>query len=86
MSSYVPALDTWLLQRELPQGVNGFITRDGDDTTYIVIDKDLSETKKLNTLTHEFVHLVRGDLDSDEKREDIEYKARVIRGILCHSI
>lgn len=72
MSSYVPALDCWLLVRDLPKGVNGFITRDGDNTSYIVIDGKLAEYDKLNTLMHEVVHLVRGDLDSDEHREDLE--------------
>lgn len=72
MSSYVPALDCWLMVRDLPQGVNGFITRDGEDTKYIIINKHLDENGKLNTLMHEIVHLVRGDLDSDEPLEIIE--------------
>lgn len=77
MSSYVPALDCWFMIRDLPEGAKGFITRDGDDTTYIIINRKLSETDKLNTLVHEVVHLVRGDLDSDESREDVE------RDIVC---
>lgn len=72
MSSYVPALDCWLMLRDLPEGVNGFITRDGNDTSYIFINQSIPENKKLNTLMHEIVHLVRGDLDSDEPLDVIE--------------
>lgn len=72
MSCYVPALDCYVLIRDLPLGANGFITRDGDDNTYIVINTHLSEYGKLNTLIHEIVHLIRGDLDSDASREDVE--------------
>jgi len=72
MSSYVPALDCWLMLRDLPDGANGFITRDADNTNYIIINKSLSESDKLLTLIHEIVHLIRGDLDSEEPREEIE--------------
>ena len=72
MSCYVPALDTWFLFRDLPQGAGGFITRDGDNTNYIVIDEKLTEGKKIMALIHEFVHLYRGDLDSDKDTEDLE--------------
>lgn len=72
MSSYVPALDTWFLFRELPDGANGFITRDADDTNYIVINSNISERKKIAALIHEFVHLYRGDLDSEDDIETIE--------------
>ncbi len=72
MSSYVPALDCWIMLRDLPSDAKGFITRDGNNTNYIIINKNLSENGKLNTLVHEIVHLVRCDLDSDEDREEIE--------------
>lgn len=72
MNSYVPALDCWLMLRDLPKGVNGFITRDGNDTSYIFINQNIPENCKLNTLMHEVVHLVRGDLDSDLEVEEIE--------------
>lgn len=72
MSSYVPALDTWFLFRDLPEGADGFITRDVENTNYIVINSNLSEKRKILTLIHEFVHLYRGDLDSDDDRSEIE--------------
>lgn len=72
MSSYVPALDCWLMERDLPNGANGFITRDADNTYYIIINKRLSENDKMNTLVHEIVHLIRGDLDSESDRAEIE--------------
>lgn len=72
LSSYVPALDCWLMVRDLPEGAKGFITRDSDNTTYIVINGRLSENEKLMTLMHEVVHFIRGDLDSEEPREEIE--------------
>jgi Zn-dependent peptidase ImmA (M78 family) len=72
MTCYVPSLDTWFLFRDLPKGAGGFITRDGEDTNYIVINSNLSENKKITALIHEFVHLYRGDLDSDEDIDQIE--------------
>ena len=72
MSSYVPALDTWFIFRDLPKGADAFITRDGENTHYIVINANLSEREKILALIHELVHLLRGDLDSDEDRETIE--------------
>ena len=72
MSSYVPALDTWFLFRDLPKGADGFITRDGENTNFIVINSNISEQRKIVALIHEFVHLYRGDLDSGEEREAIE--------------
>ena len=72
MSSYVPALDTWFLLRDLPDGADGFITRDGENTNFIVINSNICERKRMTALIHEFVHLYRGDLDSDEDREIIE--------------
>lgn len=72
MSSYVPALDTWFLFRDLPKGSDAFITRDGENTHYIVINENLSEREKILAIIHELVHLFRGDLDSDEDREVIE--------------
>ena len=72
MSSYVPALDTWFQFRPLPDGADAFITRDGDNTNFIVINSNISERRKLLALIHEFAHLYRGDLDSDEDRETIE--------------
>ena len=72
MSSYVPALDTWFQFRPLPDGADAFITRDGDNTNFIVINSNISERRKLLALIHEFAHLYRGDLDSDEDRDIIE--------------
>ena len=72
MSSYVPALDTWFLFRDLPDGADGFITRDGDNTNFIVINSNISEQRKILALIHEFAHLYRNDLDSDEDREALE--------------
>lgn len=72
MSSYVPALDTWFLFRDLPDGADGFITRDAENTNYIVINSNISEKKKIVALIHEFVHLYRGDLDSEEERDALE--------------
>lgn len=72
MSSYVPALDCWVMLRDLPNGVKGFITRDVNNTSFIIININLSESEKLRTLLHEIVHLIRGDLDSDQDRETIE--------------
>ena len=72
MSCYVPSLDTWFLFRDLPKGAGGFITRDGENTNYIVIDQKLTEDKKIMALIHEFVHLYRGDLDSDKDAEELE--------------
>ena len=72
MKSYVPALDTWFLIRDLPKGADGFITRDGENTNYIVINSNISEKRKMLALIHEFVHLYRGDLDSDEDRNVLE--------------
>jgi Zn-dependent peptidase ImmA (M78 family) len=72
MNCYVPALDTWFLFRDLPKGSGGFITRDGDDTNYIIVNDNLSEREKLIALIHEFVHLYRKDLDSEKSREEIE--------------
>lgn len=72
MSSYVPALDCWLMIRDLPDGARGFVTRDGNNTTYIIISSKLSEMDKLTTLMHEMVHYIRGDLDSEEPRCEIE--------------
>ena len=72
MSSYVPALDCWLMVRDLPKGVKGFITMDGNGTTFIVINSSLSEYEKMRTMMHEIVHLIRGDLDSDKPRYILE--------------
>jgi Zn-dependent peptidase ImmA (M78 family) len=58
--------------RDLPKGANGFITRDGEDNTYIIINTQLSEYGKINTLIHEIIHLIRGDLDSDAPRDEVE--------------
>lgn len=72
MSCYVPSLDTWFLFRDLPKGAGGFITRDGENTNYIVIDQKLTESEKIMALIHEFVHLYRGDLDSDKDTKELE--------------
>lgn len=72
MSSYIPSLDCWLMVRDLPKGVKGFITRDENGTAYIIISSRLSEYEKMRTLMHESVHLIRGDLDSDEPRYILE--------------
>ncbi len=72
MKCYVPALDTWFLFRDLSKGAGGLITRDGENTNYIIINDNLSEKDKMIALIHEFVHLYRGDLDSDKDRDELE--------------
>ena len=79
MSNYVPSLDLWVEITDLPNGVNGFTTRDGMDSTYILINEHLSECEKLKTLLHEMVHFIRGDLDSDESREEVEQDVVISR-------
>ena len=72
MTCFVPALDTWFMFRDLPKGSGGFITRDGEDKTYVIVNDNLCEKDKLIALIHEFVHLYRNDLDSEIDREEIE--------------
>lgn len=72
MTCFVPAIDTWFLFRDLPHGAGGFVTRDGEDTNYVIVNDNLSERDKMIALIHEFVHLYRNDLDSDKDRDELE--------------
>ncbi len=72
MRCFVPALDTWFMFKDLPHGTGAFVTRDGEDTNYVIVNDNLSEKEKIIALIHEFVHLYRHDLDSDLDREELE--------------
>ena len=72
MTCFAPALNTWFVFKPLPKGTGAFITRDGEDTNYVIVNDNLSELDKLLALIHEFIHLYRNDLDSDKDREELE--------------
>lgn len=72
MRCFVPALDTWFMFGDLPKGTGAFVTRDGADTNYVIVNDNLTEKEKIIALIHEFVHLYRRDLDSELGRDEIE--------------
>lgn len=57
---------------ELPNRVKGLITVDRNGNQFILINSNLSDEMKAETLKHEMLHLVRDDLYSDKSAEDIE--------------
>ena len=68
---YNPKYDFWLIETRLPLSVHGFVCRKNDQT-YMVINADLSEETKLETVQHEIDHLKRGDLYREEPATEIE--------------
>lgn len=71
MSEYLLAHDVWVSQHKLPMRVKGFCKRLGDDDC-IVVNEDLPEDQKYETVAHEILHFKRGDLWSDESVMAIE--------------
>lgn len=65
MSEYVAKLDLWVTQQRMPIRVKGFCKHVNNDDV-AVINEDLSDNAKLETVEHEARHFLRGDLESDE--------------------
>lgn len=56
----------------LPDRVKGLITCDRDGNNIILINPNLCESERAETLKHEYIHLFRSDLYSDEPAHVIE--------------
>ena len=63
---------SYVLHNEQLEPTGKFLTRDGEDTNFVIVNDNLSEQDKLIALIHEFVHLYRNDLDSDKDRDELE--------------
>lgn len=68
---YNPKYDFWLIETRLPLSVHGFVCRKNGQT-YMVINADLSEETKRETVQHEIDHIENGDLYCDEPATEIE--------------
>lgn len=70
-SEYLPREDCRVTICKLPPHVKGLCTVKGTEEL-ILINEDLSDEAKLETLFHELRHLHRGDLYNEEPVSSIE--------------
>ena len=55
----------------MPMAVHSFVCRKGG-ITFMIVNADLSEEAKRKAVEHEFEHIDRGDLYSDEDAVEME--------------
>ena len=68
---YLPRYDVWCIEERLPLSVHGFVCR-RNGQTFMVINSDLSEETKRETIQHEMDHLNGDDLFREESATEIE--------------
>ena len=68
---YNTKYDFWLIETRLPMSVHGFVCR-RNGQTYMVINADLSEETKRETVDHEMDHIEHGDLYREDPATQIE--------------
>ncbi len=70
---------------KLPSRVKGLITTDHDGNQIILINANLSDELKGETLRHELLHLIRNDLYSDKPAIEIEEEVNRTNRIIAHN-
>lgn len=75
MSEYLPKIDVWVTQTQLPGHVRAFCKRVGFDEC-AVVNEDLDDDVKREAVMHEIDHVEDGDLDKELAVPMIETKKR----------
>lgn len=68
---YIADKDIWCEERKMPLSVHGFVCRKNGHV-FMIINADLSEEAKREAIKHEFEHLRKDDLFSEENATEIE--------------